>query len=68
MIAYGYDNNGVYIGPVPCQIDPVKSRREGKDCYLLPASSTLQAPPEFDPNTQKAVWNGVEWGIIDHGW
>ena len=65
MIAYGYDNDGVYTGPAPCQIDPVRSKREGKDCWLLPASATLTAPPEFDPETQKAVWDGKAWEIED---
>ena len=65
MIAYGYDNGGAYTGPIPCQIDPIRSKREGKYVYLLPANSTLTAPPEFDPETQKAVWDGAAWNIED---
>ena len=65
MIAYSYDNDGVYTGPVNCQIDPVRSKREGKDVYLLPAGSVLEMPPEFDPETQKAVWDGAVWKIED---
>ena len=65
MIAYGYDIGGAYTGPTPCQIDPIRSRREGKYVYLLPANSTLTAPPEFDPETQKAVWDGAAWNIKD---
>lgn len=65
MIAYGHDDDGVYNGPVKCQIDPVRSKREGKDAFLLPASSTFTEPPEFDPGTQKAIWDGSAWNVED---
>ena len=63
MIAYGYNENMEYIGAVECQKDPVRSGKEKRDVWLLPADSTFTAPPDFDPETQKAVWDGEAWHI-----
>ena len=63
MIAYSYDSDGVYTGPVRCQIDPIRSKREGRDVFLLPASATLINPPAFDPEAQRAAWDGEKWII-----
>lgn len=65
MIAYGYDNNGIYTGPVNCQIDPLESKKAGETIYLLPASATLAEPPEYNRETQKAVWDGAAWSVED---
>ena len=65
MIAYAYNDNGLYVGTVNCQKDPVRSKREGKDIYLLPANATLVAPPEFDSVSQTAIWDGDAWRIED---
>lgn len=63
MTAYSYNDNLEYIGTVTCQRDPVRSRREGKACYLTPANATLTPPPEFDPDTEIPVWDGNLWSI-----
>ena len=63
MIAYGYNDNMEYIGTVDCQKDPVRSDKEKRDVWLLPANSTFTAPPDFDQETQKSVWNGEVWHI-----
>ena len=63
MIAYGYDNDGVYTGPVRRQIDPLESKAAGEKIYLIPANSTATEPPEFDAAAQKAVWDGKAWRI-----
>ena len=63
MNAYSYNENMEYIGTVECQKDPVRSAKEKRDVWLLPANSTFMAPPDFDPETQKAVWNGEVWHI-----
>ena len=56
-------NNMEYTGIISCQKDPVRSAKEKRDVWLLPADSTFTAPPEFDPETQKAVWDGEAWHI-----
>ena len=63
MNAYSYNDNMEYIGTVACQKDPVRSEKEKRDVWLLPANSTFTTPPDFDPETQKAVWNGEVWHI-----
>lgn len=50
MKAYSYDYNGFYNGEITCQINPVATKREGKNVYLLPANSVLECPPEPKPN------------------
>ena len=65
MIAYAYNDNGSYAGTVNCQKDPVRSKREERDVYLLPANATLTAPTEFDPVSQTAIWDGDAWLIED---
>ena len=63
MNAYSYNDNMEYIGPVACQKDPVRSEKEKRDVWLLPANSTFTVPPDFDPDMEKAVWNGDAWHI-----
>lgn len=60
MKAYSYDENGVFIRECNCQPNPV---RPGS--FLIPGHATATPPPEFDPETQKAVWNGSEWRVED---
>lgn len=63
MNAYSYNEHMEYIGPVACQKDPVRSEKEKRDVWLLPANSAFTAPPDFDHETQKAVWNGEAWHV-----
>lgn len=63
MTAYSYDNSGYYIGPCLCQVDPVRSNREGKTVYLLPANATFVEPPAYDAESEIPVWTGVAWEI-----
>ena len=63
MNVYSYNDKMEYIGTETCQKDPVRSAKEKRDVWLLPANSTFTAPPDFDPETQKAVWNGEVWHI-----
>lgn len=44
MIAYGYDDNGYYTGEKTCQLDPLESRQQGKEIWLLPANATWDEP------------------------
>ncbi len=60
MKAYRYDNLKHYDCEVDCQIDPLESRNQGKEIYLLPADSTFKIPlPEKDGFF--VVFNGDNW-------
>lgn len=64
MQAYSYNSETMeYAGPADCQLDPIRSQREGREVYLLPGDSTWTAPPAFDPETQKAKWTGEAWEV-----
>ena len=61
MQAYSYSiTTHEYLEPVPCFPDPVRSRMEGREVYLLPANSTFTEPPAKRTG-YTAVWNGSEW-------
>ena len=76
--AYGYTSETKeFTCIVPCQLDPRRSEREGKEYYLLPANATWIEPNKpkgkytqiFDIEAEK--WNyiednrGVEYWNID---
>lgn len=63
MLAYSYDENGKYTGFSGCPLDPMKTKRLGTPQYLIPDNSTLIEPPEFDPETEFAIWDDGEWRI-----
>jgi hypothetical protein len=64
MIAYRYDNNGLYIRTIPCQLDPRASKEAGEDIYLIPANSTLTEPPKAKEG-YNVVWNGEAWEYVE---
>lgn len=49
-----------FLEPVPCFPDPVRSRKEGSEVYLLPANATFTEPPAKRTG-YTAVWNGSGW-------
>lgn len=60
MKAYTFDENKHYAGEIDCQIDPIESKNQGKDIYLLPADSTFKTPlPEKEGFF--VVFNGEDW-------
>ena len=63
MNVYSYNDKMEYIGTETCQKDPVRSAKEKRDVWLLPANSTFTAPPDFDQEAQKAVWDGEAWHV-----
>ena len=65
MIAYRYDSNGLYIGNIPCQLDPRATKEAGEDVYLIPANSTLTEPPQ-EKEGYNVVWNGGAWEYIEN--
>ncbi len=67
MKAYCYNVEMEYTGETVCQLDPVHSEREGRDVFLLPASSTWTPPPAYDPDTQKVIYDYISdsWTAVD---
>lgn len=62
--AYSYDENTRELkGSIPLSLDVVRSQREGKECYLLPANSTLQEPLGAAQNKTN-VFNGTMWELM----
>lgn len=60
MQAYKYDSNKRYSGAVNCQIDPLESKAQGHDIWLLPSNSTFVKPLE-NKDGYYIVWDGTEW-------
>jgi len=60
MEAYKYDELNYYVGAVNCQLDPLETQIQGKEVWLLPASSTFEVPPE-EKEGYKIKWNGTSW-------
>lgn len=62
MIAYTYNRStGEYTGAYKAQLDPIRSKVEEKDIYLLPAYATWISPPNVDLENQQVMWNGEKW-------
>lgn len=68
MIAYRYEpddrGNNIYKTIQYCQKDPIASKREGKDVFLLPASCTYTEPPEPREGFNR-VWDGGKWDYME---
>jgi hypothetical protein len=64
MIAYRYDSNGLFIGTIPCQLDPRATKEAGEDVYLIPANSTTVEPPKAKEG-YNVVWNGSKWEYVE---
>ena len=64
MIAYRYDSNGLYIGVIPCQLDPRATKEVGEGVYLLPANSTTVEPLKAKEG-YNVVWNGEAWEYVE---
>ena len=60
MYAYKYDSDFYYAGQQECQLDPIATKREGHDVWLLPANCTW-AEPLTDKEGYKIKWNGEAW-------
>ena len=58
MQAYMYSiTTHEFLESVPCFPDPVRSRMEGREVYLLPANATFTAPPAKRTG-YTSIWNG----------
>lgn len=61
MQAYMYSpTTHEFLETVPCFPNPVRSRIEGREVYLLPANATFTTPPAKRTG-YIAVWNGSGW-------
>lgn len=60
MKAYLYDpeRKSIFKEEVECQKDPVESKRQGKDVWLLPGNATFEAPPEAEEGYAILFENG----------
>ena len=64
MIFYIYDEKTKeYTGTQNGFIDPLETKKQGKNVYLVPANATDKKPLETKEN-QAVIFNGSEWEII----
>ena len=64
MIFYTYDEKTKeFTGTQNGFIDPLETKKRGKNVYLLPANATYQKPLETKEN-QAVIFNGSDWEII----
>ena len=65
MQAYMYSTTTHEIlESVHCFPDPIRSRMEGREVYLLPANATFTEPP-VKRTGYTAVWNGSGWTEVE---
>ena len=64
MIFYTYDEKTKeYIGTQNAFIDPLETKKQGKNIYLVPANATDKKPLKAKEN-QAVIFNGTEWEIV----
>ena len=59
MKAYKYDSLGFYAGECECQLNPLETKAQGKEVYILPANATCTKPTTKKGYTPR--WNGEKW-------
>lgn len=64
MNVYRYDDNGEYIGTEEALLDPLETKQQGTNVYLLPANATFTAPSEVQEGYIN-VWNGKAWEQVE---
>lgn len=61
MNVYKYsEETKEYVGTETAQLDPLETKKAGKNIYLLPANATFTAPPATKEGFAM-VWNGESW-------
>ena len=64
MIFYTYDEKTKeYTGTQNAFIDPLETKKRGKNVYLVPANATAKKPLKAKEN-QAVIFNGSEWELI----
>ena len=65
MNVYKYDEEmKEYIETEEAHLDPLETKKQGKNIYLLPANATLTEPPEAQESFAR-VWNGTAWEQVE---
>ena len=59
-LCYRYNENKEYVGSEEMFKDPLESKLQKKDIWLLPANCTLIEPPEAKEGFH-IIWNGEAW-------
>lgn len=63
MLIYNYDKETkCYIYESEAHLDPLESKKQSKNVYLIPSNCTIQHPPLFNEN-EIPVWNIDNWEI-----
>lgn len=65
MKIYNFDNNGYFTNESIAKIDPMESKEQGKDIYLLPKNATFVAPIEYNSELEKIRFQDNQWIIED---
>lgn len=64
MIFYTYDEKTKeFTGTQNAFIDPLETKKQGKNVYLVPANATAKKPLKAKEN-QAVIFNGSEWEIV----
>ena len=65
MNVYKYDEKTKeYIGTEEALLDPLETKQQGTNVYLLPANATFTEPPEAQGGYVN-VWNGTAWEQVE---
>lgn len=65
MKCYGYDViTKVYTNSFDARKDPLESKLQGKDVWLLPANATFVVPPEM-PSGYTCIWQDNTWVLVE---
>lgn len=65
MNVYRYDETTKeYIGFEEALLDPLETKKQGKNIYLLPANATFTTPQEVAEGYVN-VWNGTGWEQVE---
>lgn len=65
MNVYKYnEKTKEYIGTEQAQLDPLETKKQQKNIYLLPANATFKEPPEAHEGFAR-VWNGEAWEQVE---
>lgn len=65
MNAYIYDKKtGEFLRETVTDLDPLETRIQGQNVWLLPALGTFTPPPDTGEK-QAAVWNGETWNLVE---
>jgi len=61
---YHYDLlTGIYMGASEARIDPLETKKQDKEVYLMPAHSTIDAPPQAGEHEAPVFHDGA-WHIV----